>query len=906
LHFTITAKLGEGGMGEVYRAEDTKLGREVAIKVLPEAVAADPERLARFEREAKVLASLNHPNIAAIYAIESTTAPVDPDARLAPQEEGEAALGERPDHPVHFLVMELVEGEDLKERLERGALPYSTVQPIALQVAEALEVAHEKGIIHRDLKPANIKVTPEGQVKVLDFGLAKAMDPAVDNSKDLSLSPTLTAQMTGAGVLLGTAAYMSPEQARGQEVDKRTDIWAFGCLLYEMLSATPTFGGDTVSDVLARILEREVDFDQLPNETPTATRRLLRRCLEKDPARRLRDIGDARWELTETEEDSLAAAGDLPTSNGRSLGMLAAVFATGLLAGGGLLWLLGSRPDSGPAVEDQPVSKFVLEIPPSDQYSTLQNAALTLSPDGQALAYAAKPADATAVSELYFRRFDSFEVESIPDTLQAYAPFFSPDGDWLGYFQDSGLWKKPIRGGPAVKLAPVAGMARGGSWTEDDRIFYAPTWFSPILEVPAGGGEAREVTTLLEGEKSHRFPSASPDGSILVFTVGRADIDTFDDAAIVIQSTQSGERRTLVDGGSFGRLLPPDRLLFGRAGTLYVGRLDATRLELVGSPVPILDDLLTSPTFGSSQFAVSSTGTLAYLAGSPDLFNSRAVEISRTGEISDLPLAPQPFTMVRFSPDGRKLAVRIDGANGQLWIYDLARGTLSRITREWDADFPTWHPTGESIAYVLSKGGSSEIAQVATDGTGEPEILWSGTNLTFTSWAPDGRSLVFTDAAPATGYDIWVLNVDPEPRVAAYLQTPAEELDAMVSPDGKWLAYTSDESGRNEIYVQAYPVPGRRWQISARGGQSANWSAADSELIFSNGDEIMAVPVETGAQFNAGIPRLLFKLPNMSRGDDTRSFDVSSDGRYVGMIPPEDWQPTGRLHLILNWASTLE
>ena len=880
-HFKITAKLGEGGMGEVYRAEDTKLGRDVAIKVLPEAVANDPERLARFEREAKVLASLNHPNIAGIHQVEETDG-------------------------VTFLVMELVEGEDLKERLERGAMAVAEAVAVAGQIAEALEAAHDKGVVHRDLKPANVKVTPDGQVKVLDFGLAKALDPEAERATDLSMSPTLTAQMTGAGVLLGTAAYMSPEQARGKEVDKRTDIWAFGCVLYEMLSAQSPFNGDTVSDVLARILERDVDFETLPPSTPSGVRRLLEHCLEKDANRRLRDIGDAHWDLTENADLEAFRVDSLPPSRRLSAGALALSFVAGLALGGLVLWLGFAGKELEVVPSTQEVGRFVIDIPPSEAYSILQNSAIALSPDGQMLAYAADSDNPSAISQMYLRHLDRFYPEPIPDTENAYAPFFSPDGEWLGFFQDSTLWKKPIRGGPAIRLGPSAGFSRGASWTNSDQIFYSPTWFSPIFRVAADGGERAQVTTLADDEKSHRFPSALPDGSAVIFTVGRSDTASFDDASIDMQSTVTGERRTLIEGGSFGKFLPPDRLMYGRAGQLFVAPLDVGRLEITGAPVPVLDDLITSPTFGSAQLALGDNGSLAYLAGSPDLFNARLTEVSETGETIDIPLEKRPFSMARYSPDGKQLALRIDGANGQLWVYDLERGTLSKITREWDADFPSWAPDGQSLVYSLSKGGSSDVAQIRTDGTGEPITLYTGINPNLPQIAPDGQTLVFSDVDPETGRDIWVLRLDGKSERIAYLRTPAEESDAIISPDGKWLAYATNESGRAEVYVQAYPEPRRRWQISAQGGRNPAWDSARQELLFKNGTDLMAVPFTSGTEFQAGIPRLRFKLEDVTGGRETRAFDISTDGRFITAARLHDWQPTGRLHLILNWTSTLE
>jgi len=884
LHYRLIEKIGAGGMGEVWKAVDTALDREVAIKLLPDALASEPDRMARFEREAKLLASLKHTNIAAVYGLHE-------------------AEGTR------FLAMELVPGEDLADRLARGPLPVEQAIEIALRMTEALEAAHEHGVIHRDLKPANVRVGPRGEVKVLDFGLAKALAPAQSDpgaeGTDQGLSPTVTSQGTAVGMILGTAAYMSPEQAKGEEADRRADIWSFGIVLCEMLTGNSPFKEQTVSETLAAVLKSEPDLSALPSSVPTGIRRLLDRCLQKNSRQRLHDIADARLEIEAVLRGDETTAADPAREKARATtrGWKIAATIASVVA---VVALATHLPTFDTGAPPRTASRFTLTISPSDSYSTLQNCALAFSPDGRTLAYAAAPQDPGAISEIYLQRFDRFEPESVPDTLGGYGPFFSPDGKWVGYFQGNAMWKKPVRGGSATRLATVAGTARGADWIDDDRIFYSPNWFSPIFQVSASGGEPRQVTHLAEGEKSHRFPSALPDGRAVIFTVGRADTDTFDDASIVIQSIASGEREVLVEGGSFGRFVPPDRLLYGRRGSLFVARLDVARLKLTGPAEPVLDDLLTSPTFGSSQFAVSRNGTLAYLAGSPELFNSRVVEVSRNGEFTELPLPPRPYSMAVPSADGKRLALRIDAANGQLWIYDTERGTMSRVTREWDADYPSWRLDGQALIYVLSKGGSSAIAQVQVDGTGEPEILWKGgSNITYTTWAPDGRSVVFSDVDPETDFDLWVLDLDGEPTVSPYLKTPAQETDPAISPDGNWLAYTSDQSGRDEIYVQAFPNPGRRWQISAQGGTGAVWSPSDGELLFKTGEEILAVPVELGETFRAGIPRPLFKLPNAQRGDDTRSFGVSANGRYLALLPPEGWQPTGRLHLVLDWVGQL-
>ena len=904
--YEIVSSLGVGGMGEVYRARDTKLDREVAIKLLLEEVSNDPERLARFDREAKVLAALNHPRIAAIYSFESAVPSVAP---------GEEDRSEE----VHFLVMELARGLDLAHRLARGPMSVEDTLGVAVQLADALDSAHETGIVHRDLKPANIMVDDDGAVKVLDFGLAKALDatgeqPAPDPAA-LSMSPTLTQHATGVGIILGTAAYMSPEQARGGQADHRADVWAFGCVLFEMLTGRPPFSGDTVAkdtvaDVLARVLERPVDFDRLPRETPAVLRQLLARCLEKDPALRLRDIGDARWDLSEAGRSESAEGGlGSGTTQVRSSAVRSAlVFGGGLLLGAtvaGLSLLRGGKEIEQPP---RPVGRFALEIPAADPNTVLQNTTLAFSPSGDKVAFVGKPANSPEMSEIYLRRIDGFEIVALPDTLGAYAPFFSADGQWLAYFRGAQLWKQSLQGGAPIKLATTVGFSRGGTWTRSGRIFYSPSWFSAVHVIDAGGGEPEAVTTLLEGEKTHRFPAVLPDESALLFTTSRADTESFDDAWIEIQSLKTGERKTLIKGGSFPRFLPPDRLLFGRDGKLFSVTLDSSRLEIVGAPVPVLDGLLTSPTFGAIQLSLAENGSLAYLAGGPELFDAGVYRISREGEAMQLPIPPSPVTIVRWSPDGKHLVLRIDGANGQLWIFDLERETLSKITHEWDADFPAWSPDGESVLYVLTEGGRASIAERRADGTGEPTLFWSGININYPQWAPDRQTIVYSDESNTTGRDIWVLHLEGERRATPYLQTPAEESDAVVSPDGQWLAYVSDQSGRREVYVRSYPVPESRFQISGRGGLSPAWTPDGRELLFQTDKLLMAVEIESGTDFQATLPRPVLDLADVSGSDnDNRVYGLSPDGReIVTARRAADWQPASRLHLVLNWASSLD
>jgi serine/threonine-protein kinase len=633
-HYRVTSKLGEGGMGEVYRAHDQRLDRDVAIKVLPEEVSQDEARLARFEREAKLLASLNHTNIATLYGFESFVV-TDVAAGFTPAGQEVADLdtaGDKPPPyerggPVHCLIMELAEGETLAERIKKGSVPVDDALPIALQIAEGLEAAHEQGIIHRDLKPANVMLSPEGKVKVLDFGLAKAWQPE-EGDADLTHSPTLTAQMTAAGVLLGTAAYMSPEQARGKPADRRADIWAFGVVLWEMLTGRKLFEGETVSDLLASVLKEAPDLGSLPDDIPPEVRRLVGRCLEKDARRRLQWIGEARLEIENASakqtEQRLPGEGTQPQRR-----VTWALIPLMVLAGAALgalgMWLM----QPAQTAIERPVRRFKVGIPPIETARSLQNNSLALSPTGSHLVFIGESAAQPGVGRLYLRALDRFEVEPIEGTEGASGPFFSPDGEWLGYFQGLSLMKLPVRGGPPVRICGVDDSTRGGSWTRDGRIFFSPSWFSGVFLVSSDGGERVAVTTLEEEEKSHRFPHVLPDGSAVLFTVSGATTDTFDDASIDVISLRTGERKRLVEGGMAPVYLPSGYLLFGRDGVLLAAPFDAEALELTGPPMPVIDDLVTSPNFGSAQYTVAANGTLAYLQGGPGLFNHRIVRISR-------------------------------------------------------------------------------------------------------------------------------------------------------------------------------------------------------------------------------------------------------------------------------------
>ncbi len=749
--YEITAKLGEGGMGEVYRATDTKLKRDVAIKVLPAAFTEDKERLARFEREAQLLAQLHHPNIASIFGLE------DADGTRA-------------------LVMELVEGPTLAERLEGGALPLDESLSLARQIAEALEEAHDKGIIHRDLKPQNIKASREGKVKVLDFGLAKAMDPAgaasgAGSASQLAASPTLTLGATQMGVILGTAAYMSPEQAKGLAVDKRADIWAFGVVLFEMLTGRRLFEGDSVPETLAGVLKTEIDLAKLPDDTPPAIRRLLRRCLERHPKNRLHDIADARIVIDEVlsgKSDELATQGGLPEtaampSPRRVLAFVGAALAFGAVGG----WLL-HRPAAAPPA---PASRWALALPEEFTLSTDDFPHLALSRDGrlQVAAVVGK----RGVQQLLLRRSDEFEPKLLEGTEGATSPFFSPDGAWIGFFRDDALMKIPSGGGPPVRLASAFNGGRGGTWSTDGFIYLASDFATSLSRVSENGGEIQAVTKLdgARSERTHRWPEALPDGDAVLFTCDTlASTEYYDDARIEAVRPATGERKVLVEGASQARYAPGGHLVFARGGALFAVAFDPKTLAVRGSPRQVVQGVSTNVGSGAVQFALAQNGAALWAPGGLSSAY-RIVWVDRHGVESPVDIPQATYNELGLSPDGSRLAL-IGGQGGasDLWVADLRRGALTRLTTGIFARGPVWTPDGTRIAYAVVQPGAGEnrgrIDWRPADGSRDAEILVAEGQASFPSgFTPDGRELLFdqTDNTVSLS-NVWALPLAGERR----------------------------------------------------------------------------------------------------------------------------------------------
>jgi serine/threonine protein kinase/Tol biopolymer transport system component len=850
--YEVVGALGAGGMGEVWRATDTRLGRQVALKLLPEDFAADPERHARFEREAKVLASLNHPNIAVLYGLEHLTAgdgrsalgdgsrsPSDPSARPSTGSEPGARSPEphveRASRAVHVLVMELVEGDDLAQRLARGPIPTDEAFAIALQVAAALEAAHDKGIVHRDLKPANVKVTPAGTVKVLDFGLAKAWEAEGANTNP-SLSPTITAHHTREGVILGTAAYMSPEQARGKPVDRRADIWAFGCLVYEMLTGTQTFAGDTVTDVIAAVVTRDPDWSALPPGVRPRSREVLRRCMEKDPKRRYRDIGDVRFEL----EESLSAPAPTPAPVATVAAPVAArrSLLPWIVAGLGLALAAGLGAAYLKAASVHPKAARAYILPP-EKTSFDFDASVggpVLSPDGTRLAFAAT--DASSRKLLWVRPIDSLTAQPLEGTDDASFPFWSPDGRFVGFFVAGKLRKIDTLGGPPQTIC-ASSSGRGGTWSSAGVIVFAPDTYGGLQRVPSAGGAPATLTEIDTARKqtSQRWPFFLPDGRHFVYWAGNPTATTQDTNGIYLGSLDDKEQRFLFPTDSNAVYCPPGYVLFLRDRSLMAQPFDAGAAKATGEAFPIAEEVANPQSYRLGCFSAARDGTLVYQTGENGRVqaiwtNASGGELETVGELGLI------YT-IRLSPDGGRLAEAVQDPqtkNVDIWLLDLARSVKTRFTFDPAVEYyPVWSPDGSRIAFSSNQKGHFDIYVKNAGGAGEPELFFASDEDKFVSdWTSDGRFLTFTELNPKgkTQADLWTLPLAGDRKPSVFLQTQFNEANATFSPDGRWAAYQSDESGKNEVYVTTFPTPSGKWQVSQSGGVEPRWRHDGAGLFF--------------------------------------------------------------------------
>jgi eukaryotic-like serine/threonine-protein kinase len=881
--YDIVAPLGSGAMGEVYRARDTKLGREVAIKILPAEFASDPDRLARFEREARLLAALNHPNIATIYGVEDTGG-------------------------VNALVMELIDGPTLAERFGRvgpvgrvgpgedaafsdlpktPGLPMNDALAIARQIADALDAAHEKGIIHRDLKPANIKLTSDGAVKVLDFGLAKLAGPIeTDPRRDHSNDPTM--KPSQAGMIVGTTAYMSPEQARGLAVDKRTDIWAFGCVLYEMLTGRPAFDGGTLSDVMARVLEREPDWSALPAATPATVRRLLERCFQKDPRNRLRDIGDARLDIDGSEP--AATAGRDSSSGARwreRIAWIAALAAVSIVA---IVLARSASERQLPAAREMRVE---ITTP-----STTDPVALALSPDGRQIAFLA---DSEGGSLLWVRSLDSGSPRPLVGTDGASYPFWSPDGKSIGFFADSHLKRIDVEEGSVRQLANLA-LGGGGTWNREGAILFTFNPGSPLMRVADSGGPFTPATHLdLPRQSGHSFPQYLPDGRHFIFYVrGIAEA-----RGVYVGELDQPEIRRLFDADSPAVFASTGHLLFLRQGTLLAQAFDPVRLMPTGNPFPVAERVMAD-IFRVPAVSASAANSIVYRTGASARrqlawFDRSGREVATVGQPdSGYPVSPE------MSPDDKRVAMhRQQGAPGDVWLLDVTRALLSRSTFNAANDiFPVWSPDGGRIVFSSSRRGSYDLYSMPPEGGPEALLLASSSSKIPTDWSANGH-VIFNQNGPE-GSDIWAVRVEGEPKPFPVVESSFDERDARFSPDGRWIAFQANESGRWQIYLQPFPGPGGKTQISNTGGAQVRWRADGRELFYIALDgRLMAVPIRfgpaaTSVEAGMAVPIFVTHVGGAVQAALRPQYVVSRDGQRFLMNNVVE-EPSTPITLLLNW-----
>ncbi len=920
--FEIAELVGVGGVGEVYRAADTKLGRDVAIKVLSGTFALDAKRLARFNREARLLASLDHPNICAVHDLQESDG-------------------------THFMVMPLIEGDTLADRIERGAIPVEKALPIFAQIAEALEAAHEQGIIHRDLKPGNIKVSKDGKVKVLDFGLGKAIEYEAGTASSEVPTRTTTPEatkMSQEGVVLGTPVYMSPEQARGKPVDKRTDIWAFGCCLYEALTGDLPFKGETISDTLAKVLERNPDWNRLPPDTPSQVRVLLRKCLQKDSTHRLRDIGDARIDVLDLITESgrvKAVAGEVATSPIRSYVVAASVVFGALIICASIIFALRgdlspTETSSVPSPQPEPIRRYSINLSLDAPLQPMNvdggGSGMALSPDGLLLVYVASTGPGT--KQLFLRRLDQLDdAQPIAETEGAFDPFFSPDSKWIGFFTPGKLKKVSVLGGASITLCDITSPLVA-SWTDDGHIVFSSQIRQGLKRISAAGGPVEDLMNE-SFMGSHGFlvvlaPVVLPGGRSVLFTCAASLL--MEDFQIAVLSLESGKVKFLVEEAMCYGHLPTGHILYGQAGAMMAAPFDADTLEITGPAVPVTQaDMELHPLYNLPiHFAFSREGTLVYVPGSEEVSVARTlVWVDREGKGELLAAPSRPYSYVDLAPDGAHVAVLFTNPQnpfdkGDIWILDLTRQPVTQQRLTFDpqmAYFPMWTPDSQRVVFSSLREGTWSLSWKAANGTGPVESLHTSKNFigAFT-WSADGRSLIFMET-DLVNSDIWALSLDGEPTVRPLMAESYSEVDPAISPDGCWIAYSSNESGRIEVYVRPFPnVDDGKWLISTRGGESPIWAPDGRELYYdAYPDQMMVVTIETEPTFAAGNPEVLFRgeyVMVSHTGSDVSPYYSSPDGKRFLMIKEEkqaqegdevvETPPITELIVVDNWDEVLK
>ncbi len=889
-HYRILSKIGAGGMGEVYRALDTRLDREVAIKVLPAALSQDPDRLSRFEVEAKVTGALNHPNILTVHDI------------------GKAAteLGGAP-----YIVAELLEGEELRAPLSQGALPVRRSVDYAQQIAAGLAAAHEKGVTHRDLKPENLFVTKDGRVKILDFGLAK-LKPS--RKTPVGSEVATQKQLTSPGIVMGTVAYMSPEQVRGEAVDHRSDLFSFGLILYEMLRGERAFQRETMAETMTAILKDDPpELSETNAKISPQLEKIVRRCLEKKPERRFQTASDLGFALealsgssgSSESQGGLSGAASAAQAQRRSRERLlwgAAGLALGAVVIGIVFWLLAGRPASPPTTP-QAVKRMMINLPDTEPLALAKfgplgigRTSIALSPDGWQLAYAA---ERKGKAQLYLRALDQFDARPISGTEGAYSPFFSPDGRSLGFFSGNKLKKVSLQGGEPVTLCE-ARIPHGASWGPDDTIVFADSEGNNLSRVSASGGRPE----VLSRAKDRAFyPEFLPGGKAVLFSI--KGFHNPDYGQIAVLSLATGERRVILEGGTNPRYAASGHIVFARAGAILAAPFDLSRLEVTGSPVTLIEGIRIEE-WGAAQFALSPEGTLVYVSGGPAWIGN-LTWVDHQGISKPLAAPAQAYGPISLSPDGQRLAVTVVGATSDVWVYELTRGTFTRLTVEGSNYRPVWTPDGRRIVYQRSSGPNQfQIVWQLADGSGVEEVL---TTSDYPWWpaslSPNGKLLAFQQNDPDTGTDLSILPLEGDRQPYSWLKTKFNEWGAAFSRDGKWIAYTSDESGQYEVYVRPFPGSGGKRQISNAGGEEVIWSSDGRTLLYREGLKWMSVAVQTQPEFRAAAPRLMFEGPYLNVPGV--SYDVAPDGQRFIMLEESIKQPpTTHLNVVLNWFEELK
>ena len=882
--YEIVSLLGSGGMGEVYRARDHQLSRDVAIKVLPSELLDTAERAARFEREARVLGSLNHPNIAHVYGFDRAG-------------------------DVRYLVMELVEGVTLEARLRNGPLAADEALDAAKQIVEALDAAHAGGIVHRDLKPANIKARTDGVIKVLDFGLAKVFDD-VGDADGMSKSPTITTGATRDGVILGTAAYMSPEQARGQRVDKRTDIWAFGCVVYEMLTGWQVFGGATISDTIANVLGRPIDWSVIPGSTAPSVQRLLRRCLERDVKRRLHDIADARLDLDDADASGDAAL-TAQAGKRRPARFMTAVLVIGALLAAGLVARQRLAPTSASSTLLPQVVRFTVAV---DENAVLEPPipAVAISADGQAIVFNARTnaADATS-NHLFLRRLAEHHSTLIAGTAGGRRAAFSPDGLSIVFVRMPTLeiTKVALDGSaPQVVCRLANANVSGLSWGEDGTIMFAyqGSGGAALMRVNASGGEPTTMAAPdpAKGELGLSWPQRLPDGDHVLYSISRrSGVD-----AVAVLALKTGERREIVADGKFARYLPTGHLVYLRGGNLVAQRFDVRAVSVVGAAIVVIRELVHDPGSGGAHFAVADqTGAMVYAPSASSGIRLSMVWIDRTGATVRPPLESREYRQPNLSFDGKRVALGAALANRDLWIYEIDREVMSRLTTTpEEEETPQWSPDGTRVAFASERDGQRGLFVMQSDGSGSEQRLWATPDhFHVNAWSPDGKSIIL-NTRTATSQDLSVYSFDSR-TVTPFVATPANEFGAAISRDGRWVAYVSDKSGREETYVGPFGRPAGAVQISRDGGSEPAWAHSGREVFFRDASayQLMTVAIGPGEALDVGPPRMLVKVPFASVDRDNGYIVSQDDKRFLG-IRPDDVQGAREILVTLNWFEELK